>query len=197
MIRSLKEIKKELKNRKCEIARERDEEGRIIVDLCVHNDDDFLSPYSLRSSVELSTGAAEFIERSVDSAPVKEQVRLRVHSDVITQEERCAYDKAIHTYYEDRFACVQREKKRLLVIAAIMAWIGIIALTIMIGLEVTGTRTAVLSEIIDIFAWVFLWEAVDLSCLEYASLRLKSWRYAALSACVVEYLPWTKTEEEV
>ncbi len=200
MIRSLKEIQKELKNRKSSDTRERDGEGRIIVDFCVHSDDDFLSPYSLRSNVELSTDVAEFIERSVDSAPVKEQVCLRVHSDVITDEEKVAYDRAIHTYYEERFESVRREKRRLLVIAAIMAFIGVVALTVMIGLEVTGRRTAVLSEVIDVFAWVFLWEAVDLSCLEYAALRLKSWRYTALSACVIEYLPLanpTKKEEVV
>ena len=53
----------------------------------------------------------------------------------------------------------------------------------------------VLLEVIDIFAWVFLWEAVDLFCFECTALRIKSWRYLALSSCVVEYLPLTKSEE--
>ncbi len=195
MIRSLKEIKKELKNRGEKKERNRDNEGRIIVDFCVHSDDDFLSPYSLRENAELSVDVAEFIERSLDTAPVKEQVRLRVHSNVISEEEKVAYERAIHGYYEDRFASVRKEKRRLLVIAAIMALIGIFALSVMIGMEITGRRTAVVSEVIDIFAWVFLWEAVDLSCLEYAALRLKSWRYVALSACVIEYLPLTNGEK--
>ncbi len=195
MIRSLKEIKKELKNRGEKKERNRDDEGRIIVDFCVHSDDDFLSPYSLRENAELSVDVAEFIERSLDTAPVKERVRLRVHSNVISEEEKVAYERAIHGYYEDRFASVCKEKRRLLVIAAIMALIGIFALSVMIGMEITGRRTAVVSEVIDIFAWVFLWEAVDLSCLEYAALRLKSWRYVALSACVIEYLPLTNGEK--
>ncbi len=195
MIRSLKEIQKELKNRKNTQLRERDDEGRIIVDFCVHSDDDFLSPYSLHSNAELSTGVAEFIERSVDTSPVKEQVRLRVYSNVITEEEKIVYDKAIHGYYADRFESVRREKKRILVIALIMAVIGVIALSLMIGLEVVGERVMVLSAVIDIFAWVFLWEAVDLSCLEYVALRLKSWRYLTLSACVIEYLPLTNQEK--
>ncbi len=195
MIRSLKEIKKELENRRKGEERERDDEGRIIVDFCVHSDDDFLSPYSLRSNAELSTDVAEFIERSLETAPVKEQVRLRVHSDVISDEEKVAYEGAIHSYYEDRFEAVRKEKRRLLVIAAIMALVGVIALCVMIGMEITGTRAAVVSEVIDIFAWVFIWEAVDLSCLEYAALRIKSWRYLALSACVIEYLPLTNGEE--
>ncbi|MBE5745343.1 MAG: hypothetical protein E7355_04320 [Clostridiales bacterium] len=197
MIRSLKEIRKELKNRRVGQERERDDEGRVIVDFCVHSDDDFLSPYSLRSNAELSTDVADFIERSLDTVPVKEQVRLRVHSNVITEEEQKSYETAIHGYYEDRFESLRREKRRLLVIAALMALIGIFALTVMIGLEVTGRRTEVLSEIIDIFAWVFLWETVDLLCFEYTSLRIKSWRYLALSACVIEYLPLTKGGDTV
>lgn len=197
MIRSLKEIRKEKKNRRGEVDKERDGEGRVIVDFCVHSDDDFLSPYSLRSSAELSTDVASFIERSLDTVSVKEQVRLRVHSNVITDEEKTAYNEAIRSYYEDRFEAVRVEKRRLLIIALLMAFIGVVALTVMIGLEVAGRHTAVLSEIIDIFAWVFLWETVDLLCFEYTALRLKSWRYLALSICVVEYLPLTKREETV
>ncbi|MBQ7924313.1 MAG: hypothetical protein IJ329_03300 [Clostridia bacterium] len=195
MIRSLQEIKRELKNRRGAREKERDNDGRVIVDFCVHSDDDFLSPYSLRSSAELSTDAGEFIERSLETVPVKEQVRLRVHSNVITNEEQVAYTEAISSFYHDKYESVRREKRRLVVLAAVMAIIGVLALTVMIGLEVTGTRTAVISEIIDVFAWVFLWEAVDLLCFQLLALRLKSWRYLSLLACVVEYLPLAKQEK--
>lgn len=195
MIRSLKEIRKELKNRRQGKERLRDEDGRVIVDFCVHSDDDFLSPYSLHTSAELATDVAAFIERSLETVPVKEQVRLRVHSNVITEEEQKTYKAAISGYYEERFESVRREKRRLIFIATLMALIGIVALSVMIGLEVAGRHTAVLLEVIDIFAWVFLWEAVDLFCFECTALRIKSWRYLALSSCVVEYLPLTKLEE--
>ncbi len=197
MIRSLKEIRKELKSRREKKERLRDSEGRAIVDFCVHSDDDFLSPYSLRSNAELSTDVAEFIERSLDSVPVKEQVRLRVHSDVITKEEERAYTEAIHGYYEGRFENMRHEKKRIWIIASLMALIGVCALIFMIGLEIKGRHLAVISEVIDIFAWVFLWETVDLLCFELTALRLKSWRYLALSACVIEYLPLTNKEKTV
>lgn len=197
MIQSLKEIRKELQNRRNGREKERDDEGRVIVDFCVHSDDDFLSPYSLRSNAELSTGASGFIERSLETVPVKEQVRLRIHSNVITKEEQMAYNDAIKAYYEERFEAVRREKRRLFVLSTLMALIGVLALTVMIALEFLGRHTAVISEVIDIFAWVFLWEAVDLSFFEATVLRMKSWRYLALSACVVEYLPLTKREETV
>lgn len=195
MIRSLKEIRKELKNRRGENTRERDDEDRAIVDFCVHSDDDFLSPYSLRSNAELSTSVAEFIERSLDNVPVKEQVRLRVHSNVITEEEQKAYTSAIHGYYEARFESVRFEKKRIWIVAMLMAIIGVVALTLMIGLELTGRGSAIVTEVIDIFAWVFLWETVDLLCFELTALRIKSWRYLALSACFIEYLPLANKEE--
>jgi len=197
MIKSLKEIRRELQNRQGVLDKERDDEGRVIVDFCVHSDDDFLSPYSLRSNAELSEDASRFIERSLETVPVKEQVRLRVHSNVITAEEEKAYKEAIKVYYEERFEAVNREKKRLFIIATLMALVGVFALTMMIALEVAGRHTAVLSEVIDIFAWVFLWEAVDLFFFEATALRLKSWRYLALSACVVEYLPLAKREGTV
>ena len=197
MIRSLKEIRKELKNRRGEHERLKDEDGRVIVDFCVHSDDEFLSPYSLRTKAELSPSVAEFVERSLDGVPVNEQVRLRVHSDVITDEEEKTYTEAIHQYYTARFESVRHEKKRIVVIALLMAIIGVIALSFIIGLELTGSNLPIVGEVIDIFAWVFLWETVDLLCFELTALRIKSWRYLALSACVIEYLPLANKEKDV
>ena len=46
MLRSIKEIKKELSA--CKNEQRKDEEGRVIVDLRVINDESFLSPYSTK-----------------------------------------------------------------------------------------------------------------------------------------------------
>ena len=196
MIKAFKEIKTELENRRKKTELKRDGEGRVVVDLRVLNDDDFLSPYSAQDHNVLSEDVSGFIEKSLRSVPVEEQVRLRIHSDVITDEEKKEYTKAIHEHYADGYENICLEKRRLHKLALMMALVAVCALTLMIGLEVTGSRTAVLSEIIDIFAWVFMWEAVDIFFLECAMLRFKQRRYLALFACPIEYLPLEKDTDE-
>ena len=88
------------------------------------------------------------------------------------------------------------EKRRLTLMALLMAFVGIAALTLMIGLEVTGNKTAIALEVIDIFAWVFLWEAVDIFFLQCTLLRFKQKRYLSLADCVVEYLPLKNEEKQ-
>ena len=55
---------------------------------------------------------------------------------------------------------------------------GILVLSLAIALQYL-TDYQVWSEVIDIVAWVFLWEAVDISAFENRSLRNKYRRYQA------------------
>lgn len=194
MIRSFKEIKKELEKRRLKQNPLRDAEGRVVVDIRILNDDEFLSPYSAENHNIVSEEASSFIEHSLQAVPVEEPLHFRVHSDVITAEEQKEYTKAIHEYYEDCYVSTAFEKKRLTFMALIMALVGVAALTLMIGLDVTGNKTAIALEVIDIFAWVFLWEAVDIFFLQGALLRFKQKRYLALADCIVEYLPLKEEE---
>lgn len=195
MIRSFKEIAKELKNRR-EKKRERDEEGRVIVNLRVRDDEGFLSPYSSENHNVLSEETAAFIEKSLNPIPAEEHIHFRVYSDVITPQEAEQYTEAIHEHYADCYEQVRFQKKRYLRMALIMAFIAVVALSFAIGFEVSGNKTAVIAEVIDIFAWVFMWEAVDIFFLERVMLNLKQRRYLALTDSVVEYLPLSERENK-
>lgn len=189
MLRSIKEIKAELDARREKRERERDEDGRAIVDLQIRNDDGFLSPYSSEKHNLLSSETSDFLEKSLKTLPVNERIHFRVHSNVITAEEQKEYSEAIHEHYADCYEDVRLAIKRLSRIALVMALIGVFALTVIIGLDITGQKTAVASEVIDIFAWVFLWEAVDIWFLQRPVLKMRQKRYLSLTDSVVEYLP--------
>lgn len=189
MLKSFRTIKKEIDTRKKFAAHERDEEGRTVIDLRVIDDNDFLSPYSTENHNVISGEISEFIESSLYSVPHNERIHLRIHSDNITEEEQKEYTKAIHCYYEDRFKNSSFEKKKLIGVASIMTLVAVVALVFMIWLEVTERSSPVFSEIVDIFAWVFMWEAVDIFFLQCTMLRFKQRRYLALADSVIEYVP--------
>jgi hypothetical protein len=194
MLRSIKEIKKELSA--CKNEQRKDEEGRVIVDLRVINDESFLSPYSTKGHNIISEELSDFIEHSLSPVPSDKPIHFRIFSDVITDEEQKEYRKAIHSHYADkyRYTCIQ--KKNLLWLALIMAIVAVAALGFMIGIDIVGKRTEIFTEIVDIFAWVFMWEAVDIFFLECTMLGFKQKRYLRLYESEIEYLPLRACYEE-
>lgn len=190
MVRSLKEIKKELKN--CRNEQEADAEGRVLVDLRVIDDNDFLSPYSTANHNVISDGVSDFIEHSLSDVPSEKPIHFRIYSDVITPEEQKEYTRAIHSHYADKYRQTCMEKKKLHGVALVMALVAVAALSFMIGIDIAGLRTEVFTEIVDIFAWVFMWEAVDIFFLECTMLRFRQRRYLRLADSVIEYLSLDK-----
>ena len=79
--------------------------------------------------------------------------------------------------------------------SVVMCLIGLIALSFMILSENLGWGNLWV-ECIDIFAWVFLWETVDLFFLERAVIRRKAKRYWAFEKMEVLFFPLSPTEGE-
>lgn len=188
MIKELKELKKQLDSNGKKDLRH-DEEGRITIDLHVRDDDGFLSPYSTENNSTISDGVSDFIEHSLKSVPIGERLHFNVYGNTITDDEKAEYTEALHSHYSVCYKDAVQEKKKLKVIAFIMSLIAIITLTVMIYLEVTGRASAVFTEIIDIVAWVFMWEAVDIFFFRCKSLQIKELRYLCLVDSKIDYYP--------
>ena len=76
----------------------RDNENRIVIDMTVKDDSDFLSVFSQSDTPVISSEVAEFIENSTDSILPKEQLTLRIHSDCIDDNEKVLYRESIKEY---------------------------------------------------------------------------------------------------
>jgi len=185
MDKQLKELKKKQNEYKPECKC--DSEGRVIVDLNVHNDDNFLSPYSSSENAVLTEEVSDFIENNLKNVSVEKRIKLVIHGDTITDEEQIQYENAIHRHYSEQYQNVKTDKSRLTKISFIMAMIAVLVLTVMFTLEFTIGINAVILEVIDIIAWVFMWEAVEIFFLQGSALRRKEKRYLALIDSKIEF----------
>ena len=163
---------------------ERDADGRVIVNMNVKDDTDFLSPFSPRAHPVISTEVAEFIENSAYSLHISDPLTLRIYSDCIDDQERNDYREAIKEYYADKYFANQKELKRNGIIILLLTIVGIITLALAFQID-----SNIWSEVVDIAAWVFLWEAVDIGTFKSRELRLKRKRYLAYMSMKVEYYP--------
>ncbi|MCD7728484.1 MAG: hypothetical protein LUI60_01040 [Clostridia bacterium] len=188
MLKTFKEIKQEITARRAHRECRHDEDGRAVVELTVRDDNDFLSPYSSGTRSVINGDVAEFIEASVMPLNANDLVRLEIYSDEITQDEQKVYTAAIHDYYAEHVEDTLTERRRLLKIAIYMAVVGVLALAIAVTLFALDANE-VFTDIVEIFAWVFLWETIDILCFQRSLLRIKQKRYLALADCPIDFLP--------
>lgn len=172
MSSELSEIKKGLKAEKHSRQYKRDAEKHIIISMNVKDDDDFLSVFSQSSTPVINNNVAEFIENSTMNISPSEKLTLEICSNCIDDKEKADYKAAIKEYFTEKYIANQHEMKRNTIIAALLALTGFIILALAICV-----KNVVWAELIDIIAWVFLWEAVDINFFRNKSLRLKQRRY--------------------
>ncbi|MGM9522512.1 MAG: hypothetical protein ACI3VB_08545 [Oscillospiraceae bacterium] len=183
-----KEMKRQADRQLAGRRYKRDAEDRIVVDMTVQDDSEFLSVFSEGETPVISMEVADFIESRTRSLPPQEPLTLRIHSDCIDDREKQLYAAAVREYYTERYAANRQELRRNRVIAAFLLLAGVLVLSAALWL---GDRVdnAVWAEVIDIVAWVLLWEAADISLLENRTLRWKEKRYLSCTAIRMEYVP--------
>ena len=172
---------------------QRDNENRIIINMTVKDDRDFLSVFSQSDTPVISSEVAEFIENSTNSILPKEQLTLRIHSDCIDDTEKELYRESIKEYYSEKSIANARELKRNNIVSLIFFINGIIILAAQLLLEYRF-NSVIWAEVIDIAAWVFLWEAVDIRVFGNRSLHLKNKRYLSYLSMKTEYVDITKNK---
>lgn len=182
----MKKSKKDLCPNLPEKQYRHDDEGRIIIDMNVKDDTDFLSVFSATETPVISSEVAEFLENSTHSIRPDEQFTLRIKSNCIDETEQQIYKDAIKAYYAERYRANERELKIHNRIALCLAILGVLVLAFAIFWEYF-MQSVLWAEVIDIVAWVFLWEAVDIKFFKTRELALQRKRYGALFSMKIEY----------
>lgn len=175
-IQKMREVKKQSKI-KDNISY--DSENRAIVPISVENDDGFLSPYSIKGEEIISQDVANFLEDNIAGNPLKNGLHLQIQGKTIDDMEEKRYENGIRNYYRKKVLDANRDLKRNAIASLIMFLIGCLILTLYLVIEFSNSHH-ILAGIIDIAAWVFVWEAVDLFLIQRKLLKLKAIRYYEL-----------------
>lgn len=187
MKKSLKDAKSQVDQKIEQYKEMRDADNRIVIDMIVRDDSNFLSPFSESKVPVINSEVAQFIENRTKTISLKEPLTLKVHSNSIDEQEKTTYTTAIKEYFAESYAEVEQKIKRNNFISLILLIMGIATLAVMLLLE-KFSNAIIWVEIIDIMAWVFLWEAFDVFILQNHGLKVKRKRYLSLIEMKVEYL---------
>lgn len=193
MKKSRKEAKNAIEQRLSERKKERDADGRAVIHMTVNDDDEFLSVFSANDTPVISEDVAEFLENSTASLLPRQPLTLRIHSGCIDEKEQELYGKSIKEYYAGKYISQKWQLRKNAFIVGTLTLLGILILAIAVFLEYRF-ESVIWAEVLDIAAWVLLWEAVDISAFKNRGIRLQKMRYLSYMDMKIEYLNIGKTE---
>ena len=174
----------------------RDDGGRVIIQMNVKDDANFLSEFSESATPVISTEVAEFIENETNAVPPNEDFTLQVYNDCIDDREEKVYSAAIKEYYMQKYIANEREIKRNRFAVLLLGIAGILVLAAELIFDYR-VGNALWSSVIDIVAWVLLWEAADIGVLEDRVTAIKRKRFLAYLSMKTEYIQTKKTLKSV
>ncbi len=112
----------------------------------------------------------------------------------VNDGEKPVYDSAIRNYFHAKADGTQLSLRRNLLVSVIFTVIGIMGLAAMLLLD-HFFASAIWTEVVDIFAWVFVWEAVDRFFIERRRLLRDRRKYQAFTQARISFQSLSKAEQ--
>lgn len=166
---------------------EKDADGRSIIDMVVKNDSNFLSPYYGKYPV-INSEVAEYLDNSQKAVLPKSEIKIRIKSNEIDDNEKIIYEEAIKNHYQYVKLQILKELLSNRWTPFVMFIVGIIVIAFMFVANYMEIPE-VWSTVLEIIGWVFIWEAADKFFIERKTIR-NQLRYAnKMINAVVEYEP--------
>ena len=171
IVEVVKNLKKELKNKNDNY------EDIETINIKAESKAAIFSDYNYDSNEVLNSNLEEFLVEKVKNIPPKVNLRVKIFTDdcVDENEVKVAYKNKFKGDFEE----LEQELKRNMLFAFTMLILGVLFMGFLI-FEIYFLNNYILSTILEIAVWVFVWEAVDSFFLERSSIRRKRYQLARL-----------------
>lgn len=163
-------LRKKLRETETEILNNGfDENCDGIIEIKIDSREQIFSSYSY-SGDKLNAEFCDFIYEKAKRAPVSEELSVKIYSD--RQIDADEVGKTLKSHFSNEYREARQDMKRVTTISAIMALFGLLTLTVLVLLNYFWDNFYV-STIVEIAAWVFVWEAVDYFFLQRPQIKAK------------------------
>lgn len=148
---------------------EKSPEDTSEIDVKIYDREQLFSAYSY-SGDKLNGEFSEYIFDKAKDAPIKDKIKIKIHTkaDLDKNEVR----QSIQSHCKSEYKETKKQIKRIILISSIMTILGMIALTALILIN-HFTDNIYVTSIVEIAAWVFIWEAVDFFFLQRPVIKGK------------------------
>lgn len=171
IVEVVKNLKEELKNKNDDF------DDIETINIKAENKAAIFSDYNYDSNEVLNPNLEAFLVEKAKSIPPKSNLRVKIFTDdcVDENEVKVAYKNKFKGDFEE----LEQELRRNMLFALTMLILGVLFMGFLI-LEMHFLNNYILSTILEIAAWVFIWEAVDSFFLERSVIKRKRYQMARL-----------------
>ena len=174
---SVKNLKKELK------SRDKSFNDIETINVKVKHEEEIYSGYNYDRNEVLNPALSDFLVEKAESLHKRSKLRIKIFSDFSLEEHELF--SAIKNKFKGEFESYERKLKQTAIFSLVVLILGILFLGIFV-LEEIFFHNVVLSIILEIASWVFIWEAVDSFFLERIALKEKRRQMARLYDAKIE-----------
>ena len=168
-----------------------DDEGRGIVNIGAENYDDIFSPYCFKGGDTLSFEMVEYLMEKQEIIPLDYDLTLRFNIKDASEDKRKEIQMAVKKNFENDIHAVDQKLQRISSLSFWFCVIGVILTAVyLVAIKFFPIE---ITYLMDIMAWVFVWEGVSTYFLDRREMRIdkiKSLRLAAAKIEVKEFEPY-------
>lgn len=168
------------------------EKGEAYITIKVNSIHDIISRYSIKEYEWINPEFAEYIEECANYIPTEVGIIIEICGKQFTEEEQEVIENVIKNYFglvlEDKEIDVILNKRK----ANALLCIGVVWVLLYILIQ-NQNIGAVLSELLFLAIWFFIWEYGDYGILKNADLKLEKLYAGQLASAKIKFV---ENEEE-
>ena len=184
----LKNLKQQLNDLEDDDIFECDTDGRAIIEVGAENYDDIFSPYCYKGGDTLSLELVEYLKKQSGTIPLDYDLNIRFNVKNADEQKRKEIQMAVKENYEIDVLGIEQKIRGLNIMAFSLISIGVLFMVVYLILINFVPISA--TYLIDILAWVFIWEGVRAFMMDKNELKiaeLKSLRLASAKVTIKEF----------
>lgn len=163
------------------------EKGEAYITVKVDSIDDIISKYSIKDYEWINPEFAAYIEESANYIPVETGIVIEICGPEFSDEEKQIIESTMKNYFG-----LQLQDKEIDIIlnnrkASILLGLGLISLIVFIILQ-NKNLGAVISELLFLALWFFIWEYGDYGLIYAADLKLEKLYAGQLASAKITFI---------
>ena len=160
-----------------------DSDNNALITVKAMEEAQIFSSYDFDCNEKLNEELAEYLWDKARFVPVKDDIRIKMYvGEKVNIKE---VQNAIHNKFRKEYVETKLEKKHNCLFSFAMFVVGLLALAVLV-LSYAYFKNEYVDLIVEIVAWVFMWEAVDAFFLERSKLNRKQMTLLKLCVCDIE-----------
>lgn len=143
----------------------RDSNGNPVVEVKIDDKSEVIAPFAVDGKLSINVEFANLLDNLGKSLSPKENLQFNIKCDSWSDDEKFDVASAIKHYYFNSLIQMERKLRNNLRLFWIMVAFSVIFVATLFLADYFGAPFIV-TEVIDIIVWGFVWEAVDLATFQ-------------------------------